>query len=155
MALAGLVALVWAGSAFAQATSINTPCPTSFTCAFNSAETLALSTPSQPPKQPGAPNVYIGYLSFDSSNGVTLAMVGMLNGTVQNQTLSGTCASGKSGAPALINFTNGPQWAFVTVNSAAGSGGEELDFILTQDVSGAQPGSSNAVRVGVCRSPAP
>ncbi len=161
LALAGLVALLWAGSAFAQsANTITTACPTNFTCAFNSAETRAFSSTSPPPQQAGAPDVYIGYIAFDSTpypnTKVTVSTVGMINGSISPGTLSGSCTSGSNGFPAKIDFANGgPEWSFVTVNSAAGANGEELDFIQTQDVAGAKPSTSNAVRVGVCRAPAP
>ncbi len=155
LALAGLVALLWAGSASAQsAGNITTTCPVSFTCAFSSAETRSFSAP--PPQQAGAPDVYIGYVAFDSTGRVTVSTIGMLNGSITPGTIvSASCTNGTNGAPAILNFANGgPQWMFVTANSQAGANGEELDFIQSQDVSGVKT-NNNAVRVGVCRSPAP
>ncbi len=162
LALAGLIALLWAGSAFAQsAGNLTTTCPLSFVCGFSSAETRAFSSKAQPPQQAGAPDVYIGYIAFDSTpypnTKVTVSTIGLLNGTFSPGTIvSASCVNGSSGSPATLNFANGgPQWMFVTVNSGAGANGEELDFIQTQDVAGSNGNNSNAVRVGVCRSPAP
>lgn len=154
MALAGLGALGWAGSSFAQTGSITTTCPTNFQCGFSAAETLPFN--AKTPNQAGQPDVYVGYMAFDASGGVTLSTLGMLNGTLTSSpTLSGACINGLSGIPAVINFTNGPQLMFVTVNSAAGNNGEELDFILSKDNSSGSTTTNNSVRVGVCRSPAP
>lgn len=153
LALAGLVALVWAGYAFADATGITTACPTSFQCAFSAAETLSLNA-SSTQGAPGQPNVYIGYMAFDSSGNVTAVLMQNKNGTVTPLSLSGgICSQGSSGLPATINFPSpGPQWMFVTVNG--GTSGAELDFLQTMDNSGTSS-KNNAVRVGVCRSPAP
>lgn len=152
LVLAALVMVAWAGTASAQTTN----CPTNFTCGFSSAETRAFSSTSPPPQQAGAPDVYIGYMTFNGTGGVSVATAQMINGGFSAITLTGTCTGGQNALPATINFAHGgPQWMFVTVNSQAGANGEELDFIQSQDVAGAQTSNANAVRVGVCRSPAP
>ena len=151
-AIAGLLALGWSALAFAQATTITTSCPTSFTCAFSAAETMSLVTPK--PNTPGQPDVYAGYMVFDGSSNVTLTGLQNLNGTV-GQIGSGSppvlssstpCAAGANGQPANITFTDNSVISFVT-----DSGGAELQFILSQDKNSTTKTASNSVRVGVCR----
>jgi hypothetical protein len=146
-----LLTLGWSGLAFAQATAITTACPTpSFICAFSAAEALSFQT-QKSVGNPGQPDVYVGYIDFESS-GVTLTGLKNVNGTVGaigSPDLSGTCAPGASGQPALITFTDKSQIAFVT--DAAGT---ELQFILSQDINSTTKGTNtitNSVRVGVCR----
>jgi hypothetical protein len=143
-----MVALGWSGSAFAQATTITTACPTSFTCAFSAAETMSLVTTG--PGKPGQPDVFVGYISFDASSNVTMTGLQDINGTVSQigttsggiSSSSGTCLAGANGQPAIITFADKSELAFVTDSS-----GNELQFILNKDKSG----TGNSVRVGVCR----
>jgi hypothetical protein len=154
-AIAALFALGWS-SAFAQATSITTTCPTNFTCAFSAAETLSLVSPSG--TKPGSPDVYVGYLAFDNSGNVTMTGTQNIDGIVNPIGLgspavlssSEPCAAGASGQPATITFTDKSQISFVR-----DMGGTELQFILSKDQN-TPPNSTaniktNSVRVGVCR----
>lgn len=153
-ALAGLFALGWAGTMFAQATAITTSCPTDFTCAFSAAETMSLVTPKMI-ATPGQPDVFVGYMVFDGSSNVTLSGLGNVNGTVSQiggsagLTSKMPCTAGSDGQPATISFSDGSVVAFVT-----DSGGTELQFILSADQNTAKTKpNTNSVRVGVCRKP--
>jgi hypothetical protein len=154
-ALGALGGLGSPGVAFAQATTITTACPTSFTCAFGAAETLSLVTPKSV-GTPGQPDVYIGYMVFDGSSNVTITGLQNVNGTVgqigsgQIPVLSSSmpCSPGLNGQPATVSFTDNSQIAFVT--DALGT---ELQFILSKDqsTSSTNKNPTNSVRVGVCR----
>jgi hypothetical protein len=152
--LAAVLMLGWSGLAFAQATTITTACPASFTCAFSAAESLAFGVPRSV-GSPGQPSVYIGYMVFDGSSNVTLAGLQNVNGTVRSigsgmppgLSSPGACVAGANGQPALITFNDKSQIAFVTDSS-----GNELQFILSQDINTPpKGGTANSVRVGVCR----
>jgi hypothetical protein len=152
--LAAVLMLASSGLAFAQATTITTACPASFTCAFSAAESLAFGTPRNV-GSPGQPSVFIGYMVFDASSSVTLAGLQNVNGTVgpigsgspAGLSSPGACAPGASGQPALITFNDKSQIAFVVDST-----GTELQFILSKDISSTANGSTtNSVRVGVCR----
>jgi hypothetical protein len=151
MALVGLLGLGWSGLALAQATSITTNCPASFTCAFSAAETLSLVASS-----PGQPDVYVGYMAFGASDAVTMTGMQNINGAVSSigtgtpAVLSGTCAPGVNGQPATISFpgNNSTKTVVSFVTNAAGT---ELQFILTQDINFTKNQQSNSVRIGVCR----
>ena len=151
---AALLMLGWSSLAFAQATTITTACPASFTCAFSAAESLAFGVPRSV-GSPGQPSVFIGYMVFDASSNVTLSGLQNLNGTVTmigsgsppGLSSSSPCAPGANGQPALITFNDKSQIAFVTDAT-----GTELQFILSQDINTPpKGGTSNSVRVGVCR----
>src|SRR5216684_1416946 len=74
------------GNAFAVTMPTNV-CPTSFTCAFDAAEVRPLTDTT-----PGAPGVFVGYLSFNGSGVPTLDSLGTINGTAQTLLTSvGTC----------------------------------------------------------------
>ncbi len=156
--LVGLLALGWSGLAFAQATTITTTCPTSFTCAFSAAETFSLVTSKG--GSPGQPDVYVGYVVFQGS---TVTMTGQqnVNGTVgpigtvppggSAPLLTGTCTDAVlNGQPAIITFpgTGKTTTQLSFVKNAAGT---ELQFILTQDINSSSSTSANSVRIGVCR----
>jgi hypothetical protein len=149
--VAGLFALGWSGMALAQANTIATACPTSFTCAFSAAESISLVTPKQN-GLPGQPDVFLGYMVFDGSSMVTLTGLQNLNGTVTqiggSTGLASThpCAPGNDGQPATIDLMDGSQLAFVTDSS-----GTELQFILSKDTSSGGKTTANGVRIGVCR----
>jgi hypothetical protein len=132
-------AIVASGNAFAV-TMPSTLCPASFTCAFDAAEVRPLSDQSSP----GAPAVYVGYLSFDSLQVPTLHVLGNTNGTTQTLlTAVGTCTAGTSSALGVLNFeTNGPKFDFVS--NAAGT---ELRLIITADGNNVTPSSVN---LGTC-----
>jgi hypothetical protein len=153
-ALIGLFAIGWSGMAFAQATAINTTCPTSFTCAFSAAETMSLVTPK--PNTPGQPDVYLGYLAFDGSGNVTMTGKQNVNGTVSSigtgspAVLSGSCLDGMNGLPAIITFP-GTGKATTQISFVKDNANTELQFILTQDLNSASTTSANSVRIGVCR----
>jgi len=154
-ALAGLLALGWSGMALAQAaTSINTNCLSSFTCAFSAAETYATGTPKNQ-GTPGQPDVFVGYIGFDATGIVT--MTGMQNingapGTLPTKTSSG-CVAGTGGAtsmggvPAVITFTDGTKLAYVLDSNNTPT---LLQFILTNDATNANPTTANSIRVGTC-----
>ena len=158
-AVAGLLALGWSGMALAQATTITTSCPTSFTCAFSAAETMSLVTPKGS-NTPGQPDVYLGYMAFDGSANVTMTGTQNVNGTVgpigtspggNPFVLPGTCTAGSNGQPATITFAtpDKSEISFVT-----DSGATELQFILSKDKSSTSSKGgtiTNSVRIGVCR----
>jgi len=112
---------------------------------------MSLVTPSKV-GSPGQPDVYVGYLAFDATGGVTLTGTSNINGTVTTGiSMSGTCAEPTAFLqPATINFANNnTQISFVTDAS-----GTELQFILSQDQNtntSSKIKISNSVRVGVCR----
>jgi hypothetical protein len=154
-ALIGLFAIASSGMAYAQATDINTACPTNFTCAFSAAETMSLVTPK--PNTPGQPDVYLGYMTFDASGNVTMTGKQNLNGTVSMtgtgspNVLTGSCSNGVGGQPAVITFPGSnmksTQLSFVKDNANT-----ELQFILTVDLNSNSAGTTaNSVRIGVCR----
>jgi hypothetical protein len=135
----GLIgAAVCCGNAFAGGPA--TPCPTTFTCAFDAAEVRPLSDPTNL----RTPAVYVGYIVFDSSGNPTMTVLGNLNGTVQTlATFTGTCTAGASGVPGTLDFeTAGPKLGFVSDDS-----GNELRTIVTEDVN---HGTSTPVTLGVC-----
>jgi hypothetical protein len=151
--VAGLFALLRSGMAFAQATTIPTACPISFTCAFSAAETMSLVTPK--PNTPGQPDVYLGYMAFDGSANVTMTGIQNVNGTVSSigtgspAVLSSSvpCVAGANGQPATITFTDNSEISFVI-----DSGGAELQFILSKDKNTSSSNkNTNSVRIGVCR----
>lgn len=77
------------GNAFAVTMPTNA-CPINFTCAFDAAEVRP-----QTDATPGAPGVFVGYLSFNGSGVPTLDSLGILNGNVQTLATSvGTCTDG-------------------------------------------------------------
>ncbi len=150
-ALAGLLALGWSGMALAQA--IATTCPKNFICAFSAAETMSLVTPK--PNTPGQPDVYIGYLSFEGQTPnptVTLTGVSNVNGKVSTAiSMSGTCTDSSAVLqPAIITFP-GADKTQTQISFVSDSNGNELQFILTQDINATANQASNSVRVGVCR----
>ncbi len=157
-ALAAAVVFGWSGMVFAQAAAPVTQCPKSFICAFSAAETLSLLTPRSQ-GTPGQSDVYVGYLSFDSS-GSLVNMTGLqnINGTVQpiggstNPVVTGACTNAASaGQPATILLNDGsgntPGSIIAFVSNASNT---ELQFILSRDSTGTT-GTSNSLRVGVCR----
>src|ERR1700687_3517284 len=109
-------AVVCGGNAFAAAPTMPlTPCPITFTCAFDAAEVRPLTDPTTP----GAPAVYVGYLSFNGSGTPTLDALGTTNGTLQTLvTAVGTCTAGTTLAMGVLDFTGngGPKFAFVSDN---------------------------------------
>ena len=128
----------WGRAAFA--TMPSTACPTTFTCAFDAAEVRPLSDAT-----PGAPAVFIGYLSFDGSGVPTLDSLGILNGNVQTLLTSvGTCTAGDATKLGVLDFTGngGPKFLFVRDNTGA-----ELRVMLVADNSGVTP---SAVNLGTC-----
>ena len=145
-ALAGVLALAWSGMAFAQAANtITTNCPTSFTCSFSAAETMALSTPKGVGVA-GQPDVFVGYLSFIGTT-YTMVYSQNLNGTFTsplNKTGT-TCTNGANGAPALVTFSDGTQLSFVVDSLTSPT---LLQFILANDSGNTT--SANSVRVGTC-----
>jgi len=152
--LSAVLMLGCSGLAFAQATTITTACPASFTCAFSAAEALAYGIPRSVGSA-GQPDVYVGYMVFDGSSNVTLSGLQNVNGTVgpigtgtpPGLSSSIPCVAGANGQPALITFTDKSQIAFVTNTT-----GTELQFILSKDINSSANGSTaNSVRVGVCR----
>ena len=148
-ALAGLLAVGWTGIALAQATT----CPKNFICAFSAAETMSLVTPK--PNTPGQPDVYIGYLSFESQTPnptVTLTGVSDVNGTVTTGiNMTGTCAdSSMPLQPAIITFPGNGKTQ-TQISFVKDSNGTELQFILTQDLNSTTSSVANSVRIGVCR----
>jgi hypothetical protein len=150
LALAGLLALAWSGLAMAQASSISTPCPVNYQCAFSAAETLSLNA-SNAAGAPGQPDAYVGYMNFDGSSNVTIVGLKNVNGSVTSFAPSGTCAAGSSGAPATITLNDSTTIAFVSAGRSNASAPAELDFILSKDANSS--GSTTfSVRVGVCRS---
>jgi hypothetical protein len=157
-ALAGAAVFGWSAIVFAQAAASMTQCPKNFICAFSAAETLSLLIPKSQ-GTPGQSDVYTGYLSFDSS-GSLVNMTGLqnINGTVQmiggatNPVVTGVCANATvAGQPALITLNDGtgstPGSIIAFVSNTANT---ELQFILSRD-STATNGTSNNLRVGVCR----
>ncbi len=158
-ALAGVFALGWSGMAFAQvsATPGPTPIPTcaslaDFVCAYSAAETISLVTPKTV-ASPGQPDVYLGYLAFDSTGtNVTLTGTSNVNGTVtQNISLPGTCVDPTAFLqPAILKFpgTGKTTTQLSFVKNAANT---ELQFILTQDINSTSGTSANNIRIGVCR----
>jgi hypothetical protein len=152
LAVAGFVVLAWSRLAMAQASSISTPCPVNYQCAFTAAETMALGTPSKA-GVPGQPDAFVGYMSFDGSSNVTVQGLQNINGTVTSLGPSGTCTAGSNGSPGTVALSDGSVIAFV----APGRGGNlstttpaELDFILSKDANSSGT-MTNSVRVGVCR----
>ena len=138
-----VLALGWSGAAFAQTTACASL--SNLTCAFSAAETLSLVTPG--PGKAGQPDVYLGYLAFDSTGAnVTMNGTSDINGKVTPITnVTGACSDGASGAPGTITFTtDGSQLSFVT-----DSNNTELQFILTKDPKNSS--TANDVRIGVCR----
>jgi len=150
-AVAGLFALGWSGMALAQANTIATACPATFTCAFSAAETFSLVTPKGN-GLPGQPDVFLGYMVFDGSSNVTLTGLQNLNGTVTpiggstGLTSKIPCTSGQDGQPATLELSDNTQLSFVTDSS-----GNELQFILSKDNSSGSKTTANSVRIGVCR----
>lgn len=150
LALAGFVVLAWSRLAMAQASSISTPCPVNYQCAFTAAETMALGTPSKA-GVPGQPDAFVGYMSFDGSSNVTVQGLQNLNGTVTSLAPAGTCAAGSNGAPATITLNDNTAIAFVTPGRGSNPAAPtELDFILSKDANSSGT-MTNSVRVGVCR----
>jgi hypothetical protein len=154
-AIAALFALGWSTSAFAQATSIATTCPTNFTCAFSAAESMSLVTLA--PNREGQPDVFVGYMEFDGSSNVTLTGLQNIDGKISPIgaapssgapfLLSGPCTNGANGQPATISLSDNSAISFVLDSSAS-----ELQFILTKDPkTAANSTAANSVRVGVCR----
>jgi len=138
-------AVVCWGRAFAAVTSNMplTPCPTTFTCAFDAAEVRPLADPTTP----GAPAVYVGYLSFDGSGNPTLDSLGTTNGTLQTLVTSlGTCTAGTTAAMGVLDFTahGGPKFEFVSDNR---SGALELRVMIVADSGDVVP---SAVNLGTC-----
>jgi hypothetical protein len=126
------------GNAFAV-TLPGTACPITFTCAFDAAQVRPLTDAT-----PGAPGVFVGYLSFDGSGNPTLDSLGVLNGTVETlATFTGVCTPGTTGL-GVLDFTanSGPKFLFVRDNSGA-----ELRVMLVADNSGVTP---SAVNLGTC-----
>jgi hypothetical protein len=156
---AGLLGLGWSGMAFAQATLPTTTCPTSFTCAFSAAETMALVTPKSSGSSPGQPDVYVGYIVFQGST-VTMTGTQNVNGTVgaigtstsgSPPVLTGSCADGTTnGQPAIITFP-GSGKTTTQLSFVKNAANTELQFILTQDINSSSSTSANSVRIGVCR----
>ena len=151
--VAGLLALGWSATAFAQANTITTACPIDFTCAFSAADSYSLLTPknTNPLTLAGQPDVYLGYMVFDGSSNVTLTGFQNLNGTPSKINgaggLSGPCTAGSMGQPATIDLSDHSQLSFVTDGS-----GNELQFILTMDsTTGGKSTTANSVRIGTCR----
>jgi hypothetical protein len=148
--LTGLFALGWSGIALAQATSCPGP-PSGFICAFSAAETMSLVTSKQA-GTPGQPDVFVGYMSFDTSSNVTLTGLQNINGVVGQiggsggLTSTAPCSAGTAGQPATVTFNDNSEIAFVTDNS-----GNELQFILSKDKNSKSSTANNSVRVGVCR----
>ena len=133
-------AVVCWGNAFATAPTMPlTPCPTTFTCAFDAAEVRPLTDAT-----PGAPAVYVGYLSFNA--GVpTLDALGTSNGTAQTLvTAVGTCTAGDATKMGVLDFTGngGPKFEFVSDNSGA-----ELRVMVVADSGNVTP---SAVNLGTC-----
>ena len=128
----------WGNAAFAAMPAA--ACPISFTCAFDAAEVRPLTDAT-----PGAPGVFVGYLSFNGSGAPTLDSLGILNGNVQTLVTSvGTCTAGTASALGILDFTanSGPKFFFVSDNSGA-----ELRVILVADANGVTP---SAVNLGTC-----
>ena len=137
-------AVVCWGSAFAAAPAMPlTPCPTNFTCAFGAAEVRPLTDAT-----PGAPAVYIGYLSFNGSGVPTLDSLGTINGTLQTlATAVGTCTAGDTTPKmGVLDFTGngGPKFEFVSDNR---SGALELRVMIVADSGNVTP---SAVNLGTC-----
>ena len=147
-ALAGLLALGWSGMAFAQATVPLTGCPMNFTCAFSAAETLATGT-VKGQGTPGQPDIYVGYLAFDSASNVAMAGEQNFNGSPTSFSLTGTCkASTSASTPAaIITLSDKSQLSFV-LDSLTTANATLLEFILTNDAS--TSATANYVRVGTC-----
>lgn len=135
-------AVVCWGSAFAVTMPL-TPCPTIFTCAFDAAAVLPLTDPATP----GAPEVYVGYLSFNGSGAPTLDALGTSNGTAQSLvTAVGTCTPGTTAAMGVLDFTlnGGPKFEFVSDNR---SGALELRVMI---VAGSGNVTPSSVNLGTC-----
>ena len=131
------------GNAFATTTMPLTPCPTTFTCAFDAAEVRPLTDLATP----GAPSVYVGYLSFNGSGVPTLDALGTSNGTAQTLvTALGTCTPGTISAMGVLDFTSnsGPKFEFVSDNR---SGVLELRVMIVADSGNVTP---SAVNLGTC-----
>ena len=127
-------------AAVAAATMPTTACPTTFTCAFDAAEVRPLSDAT-----PGAPGVFVGYISFDGAGAPTLDSLGILNGNVQTLLTSvGTCTAGTTSALGILDFTGngGPKFLFVSDN-----GGAELRVMIVADSGNVTP---SAVNLGTC-----
>jgi hypothetical protein len=135
-------AVVCWGNAFATAPVMpSTVCPMTFTCAFDAAEVRPLTDPTTP----GAPAVYVGYLSFNGSGVPTLDALGTTNGTLQTLvTAVGTCTPGDATKMGVLNFqTNGgPTFEFVSDD-----GGLELRVMIVADSGNVTP---SAVNIGTC-----
>ncbi len=126
------------GDAFA--TMPTNACPISFTCAFDAAEVRPLTDAT-----PGAPAVFVGYLSFNGSGVPTLDSLGTINGTAQTLLTSvGTCTPGTTSALGILDFTGngGPKLLFVTDNSGA-----ELRLMVAADAGNVTP---SAVNLATC-----
>jgi hypothetical protein len=146
VALVGMmVALGWSGAAFAQTTSCASL--SNFICAYSAAETMSLVTSG--PSKAGQPDVYLGYLAFNST-GASVTMTGTsdIDGKVNTGiNLTGTCTDGASGQPGTIALSDSSQLSFVIDSSST-----ELQFILTKDPNTSSTSTAaNSVRVGVCR----
>src|SRR5712671_3657075 len=132
-------AVVCWGNAFATTPTMPlTPCPTTFTCAFDAAEVRPLTDAT-----PGAPAVYVGYLSFDGTGHPTLDALGTTNGTLQTLvTAVGTCTAGTISAMGVLDFTgnSGPKFEFVSDNR---SGALELRVMIVADSGNVTPSAVN------------
>ena len=132
-------------NAFAVAVAVtmpSTPCPPTFTCAFGAAEVRPLTDPT-----PGAPAVYVGYLSFDGSGNPTLDSLGTTNGTpLTLVTALGTCTPGDNTKLGVLDFTahGGPKFEFVSDNR---NGAIELRVMTVADSGDVVP---SAVNLGTC-----
>jgi hypothetical protein len=137
-----VVVLIGAVFGWGDALAVTMPtnvCPPNFTCAFDAAEVRPLTDAT-----PGAPGVFVGYLSFNSLGAPTLDSLGVLNGNVHTLTAVGTCTAGTTSALGILDFTgnSGPKFLFVTDN-----GGAELRVMLVAD---AGPVTPSAVNLGTC-----
>jgi hypothetical protein len=136
-----ICAVVGSGNAFATTPAMPTTlCPTNITCAFDAAEVRPLTDAT-----PGAPGVFIGYLSFNNSGQPTLDVTGTTNGNVQNSTtFPGTCAASTSTAFGILDFSGsgGQKFTFVSDNN-----GGELRVMVIADANGVTP---SAVNLATC-----
>ena len=124
-AVAVIGAVAVSGSS-ALATGPTTTCPpANFKCAFSAVESKSLNDPSNP----GRPSIVIGYIVFDNSAVPTVFSQQNKDGVLQTlQSVAGTCTSGSSGSPGILDFnaSGGPTLRFVTSHSGA-----ELRFLDT------------------------
>jgi hypothetical protein len=142
----GLIgAVVCRSNAFAVTPTMPlTPCPTNFTCAFDAAEVRPLTDPTTP----GAPAVYVGYLSFAGAGApITLDSLGTTNGNLQTlATATGTCTAGDTTKMGVLDFTgnSGPKFEYASDNR---SGALELRVMIVADSGNVTP---SAVNLGTC-----